>query len=80
MAYGLLFNGPETMDELLKMTRGDSDMTNKNPYMNDQIETELNILEILRQRNPLVICITNDVVRDLYSQWFTRHWRITRDE
>ena len=38
-------------------------MTNKNPYMNDQIETELNILEILRQRNPLVICITNDVVR-----------------
>ena len=38
-------------------------MTYENPYMNDQIETELNILEILRQRNPLVICITNDVVR-----------------
>ena len=38
-------------------------MTYENPYMNGQIWPELNILEILRQRNPLVICITNDVVR-----------------
>ena len=38
-------------------------MTHENPYMNGQIWPELNILEILRQRNPLVICITNDVVR-----------------
>jgi hydroxyethylthiazole kinase len=45
------------------MTRGDSDMIYENPYMNGQIWPELNILEILRQRNPLVICITNDVVR-----------------
>ena len=40
-------------------------MTHENPYMNGQIWPELNILEILRQRNPLVICITNDVVRTL---------------
>ena len=38
-------------------------MTYENSYMNGQIWPELNILEILRQRNPLVICITNDVVR-----------------
>ena len=38
-------------------------MTYENPYMNGQIWPELNILETLRQRNPLVICITNDVVR-----------------
>ena len=38
-------------------------MTYENPYMNGQIWPKLNILEILRQRNPLVICITNDVVR-----------------
>ena len=55
-------------------------MTHENPYMNGQTWPELNILEILRQRNPLVICITNDVVRDLYGQWFTRHWCITGDE
>lgn len=30
------------------MTRGDSDMTYENPYMNGQIWPELNILEILR--------------------------------
>lgn len=38
-------------------------MTYENQYMNGQTWPELNILEILRQRNPLVICITNDVVR-----------------
>ena len=38
-------------------------MTYENPYMNGKVQSELNILEILRQRNPLVICITNDVVR-----------------
>lgn len=38
-------------------------MIHENPYMNGQILPELNILEFLRQRNPLVICITNDVVR-----------------
>ncbi|WP_456156493.1 hydroxyethylthiazole kinase [Veillonella sp.] len=38
-------------------------MTYENPYMNGQIWPKLNILETLRQRNPLVICITNDVVR-----------------
>ena len=38
-------------------------MTYENPYINGQIWPELNILEILRHRNPLVICITNDVVR-----------------
>ena len=53
----------ETMDELLKMTRGDSDMTYENPYMNGSNWPELNILEISTPRNPLVICITNDVVR-----------------
>ena len=38
-------------------------MTYENPYMKGRSWTELNILETLRQRNPLVICITNDVVR-----------------
>lgn len=38
-------------------------MTYENPYMKGQIWPELNILETLRHRNPLVICITNDVVR-----------------
>ena len=38
-------------------------MTYENQYMNGQTWPELNILETLRQRNPLVICITNDVVR-----------------
>ena len=38
-------------------------MTYENQYMNGQTWPKLNILEILRQRNPLVICITNDVVR-----------------
>ena len=38
-------------------------MTYENPYMKGQIWSELNILKTLRQRNPLVICITNDVVR-----------------
>ena len=38
-------------------------MTYENPYMTGKTWTELNILEILRQKNPLVICITNDVVR-----------------
>lgn len=38
-------------------------MTHENPYMTGQTGTELNILETLRHRNPLVICITNDVVR-----------------
>ena len=37
-------------------------MTHENPYMTGQTGTELNILETLRHRNPLVICITNDVV------------------
>ena len=46
-------------------------MTYENPYMNGQIWPELNILEILRQRNPLVICITNDVVM---RQWRANHW------
>ena len=34
-----------------------------NPYMDNQIRPEFNILDTLRQKNPLVICITNDVVR-----------------
>ncbi len=38
-------------------------MNYENPYMKGRSWTELNILETLRQRNPLVICITNDVVR-----------------
>ncbi len=38
-------------------------MTYENLYMKGQTRHELNILENLRQRNPLVICITNDVVR-----------------
>ena len=38
-------------------------MTYENPYMNSTTGSELNILETLRKRNPLVICITNDVVR-----------------
>ena len=38
-------------------------MTYENPYMKGRTWPELNILETLRQRNPLVICITNDVVR-----------------
>ena len=38
-------------------------MTYKNPYMNGHSWPELTILETLRHRNPLVICITNDVVR-----------------
>ena len=50
-------------------------MTYENPYMNGQTWPELNILETLRQRNPLVICITNDVVRT-----FTCYWCIAGDE
>lgn len=38
-------------------------MNHENPYMNGRSWPDLNILETLRQRNPLVICITNDVVR-----------------
>ena len=38
-------------------------MNHENPYMKGQTWPEINILETLRQRNPLVICITNDVVR-----------------
>ena len=38
-------------------------MNHENPYMKGQAWPELNILETLCQRNPLVICITNDVVR-----------------
>ncbi len=38
-------------------------MTYENPYINSSTWPELNILETLRKRNPLVICITNDVVR-----------------
>ena len=38
-------------------------MTYENPYMKGRTWPELNILETLRHRNPLVICITNDVVR-----------------
>ena len=38
-------------------------MTYENPYINSSTWTELNILETLRKKNPLVICITNDVVR-----------------
>ena len=38
-------------------------MTSENPYINSSTWTELNILETLRKRNPLIICITNDVVR-----------------
>ena len=34
-----------------------------NPYMDNQIRPEFNILDTLRKKNPLVICITNDVVR-----------------
>ena len=64
MAYGLLANGTETMDELLKKMRGDDAM---NPYIHNQIRPEFNILYTLRKKNPLVICITNDVVRTFYS-------------
>ena len=32
-------------------------MTHENPYMNGQIWPELNILEILRQRNPLLFVL-----------------------
>ena len=38
-------------------------MNHENPYMNGKAWPELNILETLRKKNPLVICITNDVVR-----------------
>ena len=38
-------------------------MTYENPYMKDRFWPTLNILETLRKKNPLVICITNDVVR-----------------
>ena len=38
-------------------------MTYENPYINSSTWTELNILETLRKGNPLIICITNDVVR-----------------
>ena len=38
-------------------------MNHENPYMNGRSWPDLNILETLRHRNPLVICITNDVVR-----------------
>ena len=38
-------------------------MNHENPYMKGCTWPDLNILETLRQRNPLVICITNDVVR-----------------
>lgn len=38
-------------------------MNYENPYMKGLTYPKLNILETLRQRNPLVICITNDVVR-----------------
>ena len=34
-----------------------------NPYMHNQIRPEFNILYTLRKKNPLIICITNDVVR-----------------
>mgnify|MGYP004513397809 CR=1 FL=1 len=35
----------------------------ENPYMGGRIWPELNILQELRTKNPLVICITNDVVK-----------------
>ena len=38
-------------------------MNHENPYMKGHTWPELNILEALRHQNPLVICITNDVVR-----------------
>lgn len=38
-------------------------MNHENPYMKGKAWPELNILETLCQRNPLVISITNDVVR-----------------
>lgn len=38
-------------------------MTYENPYINSTTWSKLNILETLHKRNPLVICITNDVVR-----------------
>ena len=38
-------------------------MTYNNPNINGSNWSELNILETLRKKNPLVICITNDVVR-----------------
>lgn len=38
-------------------------MNHENPYMKGKAWPKLNILETLCQRNPLVICITNDVVR-----------------
>ncbi len=38
-------------------------MTSETPYKRGQIRPEFNILDTLRKKNPLVICITNDVVR-----------------
>lgn len=38
-------------------------MNHENPYMKGRTWPELNIVENLRHQNPLVICITNDVVR-----------------
>lgn len=38
-------------------------MNHENPYMKGHTWPELNIVEALRHQNPLVICITNDVVR-----------------
>ena len=38
-------------------------MNHENPYMKGCTWPELNIVETLRHQNPLVICITNDVVR-----------------
>lgn len=38
-------------------------MNHENPYMKGRTWPELNIVENLRHKNPLVICITNDVVR-----------------
>ena len=38
-------------------------MNHENPYMKGHTWPELNILEALHHQNPLVICITNDVVR-----------------
>ena len=38
-------------------------MTYENSYIKGQTCPEVHILESLRQKNPLVICITNDVVR-----------------
>ena len=38
-------------------------MNHENPYIKGCTWPELNIVETLRHQNPLVICITNDVVR-----------------